>query len=35
MQYPVLDKKFFWRLARVLAIHLRQTDVDLQALEES
>jgi len=35
MDHPFLDKKVFWRLARALAIRLRQTDAELRALEES
>ncbi|MEK6604609.1 MAG: hypothetical protein AABY77_01800, partial [Nitrospirota bacterium] len=35
MEYPVLDRKLFWRLARALANRLRQTDAELRALEES
>ncbi len=35
MAYPLLDKKVFWRLARALALRLRQTDAELRALEES
>ena len=35
MDHPLLDKKVFWRLARALAIRLRQTDAELRALEES
>jgi len=35
MAYPLMDKKVFWRLARALAIRLRQTDAELRALEES
>ncbi len=33
--YPQMDKKVFFRLARALAIRLRQTDAALHALEES
>ncbi len=35
VDHPFLDKKVFWRLARALAIRLRQTDAELRALEES
>jgi sulfate permease, SulP family len=35
MEHPVLDKKVFWRLARALALRLRQADAELRALEES
>ncbi|OFV97948.1 MAG: cyclic nucleotide-binding protein [Acidobacteria bacterium RIFCSPLOWO2_02_FULL_60_20] len=35
MDYPLLDKKVFWRLSRALSIRLRQTDAELRALEES
>jgi SulP family sulfate permease len=35
LEYPLLDKKVFWRLARALALRLRQTDAELRALEES
>jgi SulP family sulfate permease len=35
MEHPLLDKKVFWRLARALAIRLRQTDAELRGLEES
>jgi SulP family sulfate permease len=35
MAYPLMDKKVFWRLARALALRLRQTDAELRALEES
>ena len=35
MEYPALDKKLFWRLARGLATRLRQTNAELRALEES
>jgi SulP family sulfate permease len=34
-QHPMLDRKVFTRLARALAIRLRQTDAELRALEES
>lgn len=33
--YPQMDKKVFFRLARALAIRLRQTDAALHVLEES
>ncbi len=34
MQYPVLDKKTFWRLSRALAQRLREADAELRALED-
>ena len=35
VEHPLLDQKVFWRLARALALRLRQTDAELRALEES
>ena len=35
LQFPLLDRKVFLRLARALAIRLRQTDTELGALEEA
>lgn len=35
IRYPQMDKKVFFRMARALAIRLRQTDAALHALEES
>jgi len=35
VEHPFVDKKVFWRLARALALRLRQTDAELRALEES
>jgi len=32
---PAVGKRVFARLARALAIHLRQTDAELRALKES